>query len=151
MKNKPKAQDPSPKASDWLVLAWAGFVVFKYLETNPLHASVFASAWPIPTLMPSLSILLTYGHGVGLFLGVAAGSFTVGRLILGFIRLRWNSALEQFVFSVTAGYGILSLGILLLAALRFITPAFLFGVWAAGVAAFAFCFMRQSGFKECLA
>lgn len=149
-KNKPAAIKPAPMVWVWLSLAWASFIVYKYLNANPLYAKVFESAWPIPTIFPSLSILLTYGLGIGLFLGIAAGAFTAGRFVLGFLRLSWASALEEAVLTVSLGYGILALGILILAALHLVFPSFLFGVWSVGVAAFVFSLARQAGFKETL-
>ncbi|OGR86508.1 MAG: hypothetical protein A3A86_04020 [Elusimicrobia bacterium RIFCSPLOWO2_01_FULL_60_11] len=149
-KPKPAAFEPVPQAWVWLALAWACFVAYKYLHANPLYMKVFESVWPIPAFVPTFSALGTYALGSGLFLGMAAGAFVLGRFALGFLRVSWACALEEAVLSVSAGYGLLGLLMLLLTSLHLIFPSFLFGVWVAGVAAFVFGILRRSGFKECL-
>ncbi|OGR83819.1 MAG: hypothetical protein A2901_01425 [Elusimicrobia bacterium RIFCSPLOWO2_01_FULL_54_10] len=155
MKKKTKApeipeQKTFPSVGIWLALAWSGFITWKYLQKYPLYASVFESALPSPFPFPSIEALLFYAKALVLFLGIAAGALAAGRFLLSFLRLPWASALEELVFSLSAGYGIISLIVLLMTSLHLIQRPFMFGLWAAGVASFI-GIMNQAGTRQLLA
>lgn len=67
----------------------------------------------------------------------------MGFWILKFCEFQWKSNLENAIFSVACGYGVLSLLILLLASLHLLYQPLLIGLWIAGVAGFFYCLNKK--------
>lgn len=118
-------------------MLWAVFILYRYLQQYPLSFAVFESVLPSQTFFPAISVLLNELWNLFLWCGILAGAFAAGFYLLGLLKLNWHSVLERFVFSVSVGYAVLSLLILALAAVHFLYPAVMIGLWLAGVGAFA--------------
>lgn len=145
------ALKPFWNALEWIGLGWACFVIYKVLQTTPLYISVFESVLPSQTFFPALSVILSYIWGTFLWCGILSVCFIAGFYSLRLLNLRWHSSLENFIFSLAAGYGIVSLLLLFIAALHLLYPKLLIGIWILGVVGLVcFCMQeeRRVFFKE---
>ncbi|MCG2725935.1 MAG: glycosyltransferase family 39 protein [Elusimicrobia bacterium] len=110
---------PYPVWLVWgVVLIW-GFIVLKnyYSKFLPDLDSLFTILSPAQYYIGNIKAFLGHFINLALSLLFVFAHFSLGRTALNFFNLKYNSALEETVFSIGAGFGIFANYIFLISAL----------------------------------
>ncbi|MBI2118076.1 MAG: hypothetical protein HYT97_00440 [Elusimicrobia bacterium] len=133
--------------SNWWIgsgILWSYFVIYKYLQQYPLDIRNFESLLPVKTFFPTLSILFFYLKGLAVWLGIVSGALTLGYYFLKTFKIKWNSSLEQFTFSVVIGQAFIAFIFLCLSALHFLYFPLIIIFWFSCWISFSWCFLKNS-------
>ncbi len=145
----PSAYSPW-KFIEWTSLAWAAFIVYTYLQKNPLYSQVFGSIFPTQIVFPTFEASFFYVKSILIWLSLMAGCFALGYSVLSRLQITWHSSLEQFVLSLGAGYGFASLIMLFFAGMHWVYPEVVVGLWLSGTAWFSWIFLKKGPEKDFL-
>lgn len=146
---------------NWWIIAgilWSYFVIYKYLQQYPLDIRVFEYLLPVQTFFPTLSILFFYLKGLIIWAGIVSGALTLGYYFLKTFKIKWNSSLEQFIFSIVVGQAFIAFIFLGLSALHLLYFSLIVTLWWVCLLSFSWIFLKNSngriflkeGFKEIL-
>ena len=133
--------------SNWWIgagILWSYFIIYKYLQQYPLDIRNFESLLPVKIFFPTLSILLFYLKGLAVWLGIVSGALTLGYYFLQPFKVKWNSSLEQLIFSIIIGQPLIAFIFLFLSALRLLYVPLIIILWFSCCLSFFWYFLKNS-------
>ncbi|MBI4656087.1 MAG: glycosyltransferase family 39 protein [Elusimicrobia bacterium] len=149
-----KQAPAAPRFPPWLVwpviCVW-GFIVFKsyYAKYLPDTRFIFTLLSPEQYLSGDIKIIAS--RLIDLFLGclVVFSNFSLGRIVSGFLKLKYKNFLEEIVFATGIGMGIFAYLLFILGIFKILYPAL---VWpmTAGLALFGLFSLKKSPPHESL-
>jgi len=136
LENKEKRKSEGKILGHWTILltifaVWVYVVSKNYYHLNPIRLNSLGALfqWRIGDITPQrLMLLLDYLFWVGLLLMVLLVAYFLGKKFLKWLKIDFQFSLEETVFSVGLGFGVLAYMTLFLGLLGLLYTSLLYGL-----------------------